>query len=179
MAGQYFYGFHVWGTPASKILQFCKDNKASVPRATWTDESKLHVTLRFVGDKCPDAPTGMDTLARLGVKLPPIKLHVKGMGTFNNRSGPRVLFATVSPLEELKQLNKEFGGNPATFTPHLTVAKLEDTGDAEPEFATLAQHNCTVDFGTCVIDELKLYQTQGGGKPYKVVAFHRLIGNAL
>lgn len=174
MAGNYFYGFHIHGEPVeSNLVGFAEKWSKTVPRATWTAYGKLHVTLKFVGKTQPET----ESFLHLCVKTRPIKLQVKSLGIFANRSGPRVLFACMSSAEtELKKLHAQLGGHPETFTPHLTLAKLEDLGDAEPEFANIAQSNTGIDFGHCLVDELRLYQTQGGGKPYRVVAWHRLLG---
>lgn len=173
MSGSYFYGFHIHGQPIEdNLVGFGKEWSKTVPRASWTGPSKLHVTLKFVGKTQPET----ESFLQLCVKTKPFKLNVKGLGTFNNRSGPRVLFARLEPFTLLSVLHGNLGGHPETFTPHLTLAKLEDIGDAEPEFANIAQRNTNLDFGSCLVDELRLYQTQGEGRPYRVVAWHRLLG---
>lgn len=173
MSGSYFYGFHIHGNPVEhNLTSFSRESSKLVPRATWTDLGKLHVTLKFVGKTQPET----ESFLQLCVKTKPFKLSVKGLGTFNNRSGPRVLFARLEPFTLLSALHGNLGGHAETFTPHLTLAKLEDLGDAEPEFANIAQQNTGVDFGHCLVDELRLYQTQGEGRPYRVVAWHRLLG---
>lgn len=173
MAGTFFYGFHIHGQPIEgNLTSFARESSKLVPRASWTDQSKLHVTLRFIGKTEPET----ESFLQLCVKTAPFKLSVKGLGTFNNRSGPRVLFARLEPFTLLSALHGNLGGHPETFTPHLTLAKLEDIGDAEPEFANIGQRNVNIDFGSCLVDELRLYKTQGEGKPYSIVAWHRLFG---
>lgn len=172
MSGSYFYGIEV---KLPKVLGFVREVQARVPRAIWTDESKLHVTLLFVGKTLP-ATAG--ELPRIACGFAPFHLQARGFGTFNNRSGPRVLYAQVHPAEQLKKLNEELGGRIDSFTPHLTLAKLEDIGDAEPELVKIAQNYHTLSFGDCLVDELRLYQTQGEGRPYKIVAWHRLCGTS-
>lgn len=174
MSGNYFYGFHITGLPVSSVLKFVEGIKGQVPRATWTDASKLHVTLKFAGKSEPSG--GGQDMIELCKKQYPLMLRIKGLGTFNSRNGPRVLFACMEPTDVLKKWHEDLGGRAETFTPHLTLAKLEDVGDAEPLFAKLAQDHHAVNFDACCIDELRLYQTQGDGKPYRIVAWHRLIG---
>lgn len=170
MSGKYFYGVELH---SDKVLEFADLVKHRVPRATWTDKDKLHVTMLFVGDKCP---TNEEEFRHLCFTSKPFRVKLRGLGTFNNRSGPRVLFARPEPAEELKRLHGELGGNINTFTPHLTIAKLEDIGDAEPDFIKIATEYPSIDFGSCLVDELRLYQTQGSGRPYRVAAWHRLCG---
>lgn len=174
MPGSYFFGFKVGGKIADEVLKTILVHRDRVPRATWTDESKLHVTVKFVGKSLP---VNVDEeFHRVCVQAGHFKLNLKGAGTFNNRSGPRVLFAQLTDgLEHVKLLHKELGGT-EHFSPHLTLAKLEDIGDAAPEFAVLAQELVGFSFGHCVVEQLSLYQTQGDGKPYRVVACHRLLG---
>ena len=172
MSGTFFYGLEAH---LPKAVEFAQQVKSRVPRATWTDKDKLHVTLLFKGKTCP---TDTESFLRLCAETPPFRLKVKGFGTFNNRSGPRVLFGRCEPIDVLKDLHARLGGHAETFTPHLTIAKLEDIGDAEPDFANIVQQYHTFDFGDCLVDELKLYQTQGEGRPYRVAAWHRLCGTS-
>ena len=175
MAGNYFYGFKVGGRIADEVLKTILVHRDRVARATWTDESKLHVTVKFVGKNL--ASNVDEEFHRVCVQASQFKLSLKGAGTFNNRSGPRVLFAQLDTgIDHVKLLHKELGGT-EHFSPHLTLAKLEDIGDASPEFAVLAQELVGVSFGHCVVEQLALYQTQGDGKPYRTVACHRLLGN--
>lgn len=176
MPGAYFYGFKIGGGLADNVLKTILVHKDKVPRATWTDESKLHITMKFIGKTLP--ANADEQLARACFEFKPFIMTLCGVGTFNNKSGPRVLYATPSPLssEHLANLHTSLGGNSDSFTAHLTLAKLEDIGDAAPEFAHLQRELHGVDFGKMLVDEVALYQTQGSGKPYKVVAWHRLLG---
>lgn len=175
MAGNYFYGFHIGFQVAASVLQAVETYRSHVPRATWTDESKLHMTLLFAG-KTYRGGNDLPEFTELCKSAAPLRLSFRGAGTFNGRSGPRVLFAKPVQTDILKQWHKMLGGNPETFTPHLTLAKLQEVGDADSALATAAQCLTGHDFGACFVDELRLYQTMGDGQPYKIVAWHKLIG---
>jgi 2'-5' RNA ligase len=173
MAGKYFFGFHVTGDASTSVLETVAKLKDSIPDATWTSKDKLHVTILFAGNSVRGGE-GISQMEQLCRKTPPLRLQFKGAGTFNSMNGPRVLFARPVQHDVLKHWHHELGGDPSTFTPHLTLAKMES--GAAAEFPVLAQQLVRHDFGSCFVDELRLYQTMGDGNPYRVVAWHKLIG---
>lgn len=175
MSGTYFYAVELH---LPKALEFVEQCKSRVPRATWTDKDKMHLTVLFRGKTCPESHQEVEAFRQLCCETTPLLVKARGCGIFNNRSGPRVLFARVEPQDSLKTWHAALGGNPGTYTPHLTLAKLEDIGDADPEFANLAQEYHALDFGAALVGELRLYQTQGEGRPYRVVAWHRFCGSS-
>lgn len=172
MAGNLFYGFHVNAAKVhEQVTALIGSIKDIVPRATWTTPEKLHVTVLFLG-KAPDVGAA-DRLVRACTGKAAFPIRVQGAGYFVNRQGPRVLYANVGHAGKLVDLHSDLGGK-GSYTAHLTLAKLEDKGDFEPEFANLARQLHDHDFGTALVSGITLYRTAGDGKPYEVVAEHRL-----
>lgn len=170
MAGNLFYGFDILNAKVQEqLLQLVKDLGDTVPRATWTKQDKMHVTLRFLGN-VPIDPASDDLM---GLQHKSFQCEVKGAGYFVNRNGPRVLFAELTNKASLQSLYEALGGN-GVYNPHLTIAKLESSGDSEPLFATYAKSLSDHVFGPILVSSVKLYQTQGNGQPYKVLAERRL-----
>lgn len=172
MAGNLFYGIHLNNASlTAKLLSVVAEHSPRVPRALWTSEEKLHITLLFIGGVPEEEPA--ERLAKACRGRTPFALKVHGAGCF----GSRVLFANLSPVWELQALNKALGGKGA-FNPHLTLAKLEKSGDSAIEFHSIAESLNKPDqpeYGRALVESVKLYRTVGGGKPYEVVAEHRLV----
>ncbi len=173
MSGNLFYGFCVNNESLRQnLMAFSETNRSVVPRATWTGEGKFHVTLLFLGKGPSD--TYSDRLTRVCAGKAPFVVKASGAGIFTNREGPRVLYAELSPVAVMRTLHSELGGK-GMFNPHLTLAKLEEKGDFAPEFKTLASGLTGHEFGSALIESIKLYRTVGDGAPYEVVAEHRLV----
>jgi 2'-5' RNA ligase len=171
--GDLFYGFHVNSTSVqSSVRDFVADMQESVPRATWTTPEKLHVTVLFLGN-VPEQGAS-DRLQRACSGKAPFFIKVQGAGYFTNRGGPRVLYAVVGHGGKLLDLHTDLGGKGA-YTAHLTLAKLEDKGDFEPSFKAISDSLSDHSFGSALVSGITLYRTVGGGKPYEVVAEHRLV----
>lgn len=172
MAGNLFYGFHVNAAKVhEQVMSLIDTLKDSVPEATWTTPEKLHVTVLFLG-KTPETGAA-DRLARACSGKAAFPIRVQGAGYFVNRGGPRVLYANVGHAGKLVDLHTDLGGK-GNYTAHLTLAKLEEKGAFEPQFVDMARRLHDHDFGTALVSGITLYRTAGDGKPYEVVAEHRL-----
>jgi RNA 2',3'-cyclic 3'-phosphodiesterase len=170
-----FYGFEISNPGVvANILGTVEDIRGLVPRATWTSPEKLHVTVLFLGEIPVE---GADQLLQKAcLSRSPFSVTMKGAGVFMGRPGPRVLYAEMSRnTHHIQGLHTALGGK-GRMTPHLTLAKLENKGDAAMEFNVLAKQLVNHEFGTSLVSSVKLYRTQGSGLPYEVVAVHRLLG---
>ena len=109
-----------------------------VPGARWVQPEQMHLTLRFIGEV--DGGVFRDIKDGLaGIKAPGFSLQVKGLGFFPPRKTPRVLWAGISPVEEVNTLRNRIenrligmGLEPEgrKYSPHITLARLHDTPPA-------------------------------------------------
>lgn len=109
-----------------------------VPGARWVQPEQMHLTLRFIGEV--DGGIFRDIKEGLaGIKAVPFSLQVKGLGFFPPRKAPRVLWAGISPVEEVSTLRNRIenrlvgmGLEPEgrKYSPHITLARLHDTPPA-------------------------------------------------
>ena len=103
--------------------------------ARWVQAEQMHLTLRFIGEVdggiFRDIKEGLAT-----IKAPPFSLQVKGLGFFPPRKPPRVLWAGVTPVEQVSGLRNRIenvlvgmGLEPEgrKYSPHITLARLRDT----------------------------------------------------
>lgn len=103
-----------------------------VSGARWQSDDQLHLTLRFIGEV--DRHVADDVAAALGaVHHPPFAIALNGIGTFERRGQPEILWAGVTPHEPLKALHKKIdqacaraGVEPdrRAYHPHITLARL-------------------------------------------------------
>lgn len=101
--------------------------------ARWLDDEQIHLTLRFIGEV--DRHAAEDIQAALGsIHHPRFELAVSGLGAFERRGQPEVLWAGVAPQEPVKSLHKKIdqaiarlGLEPErrAYSPHITLARLK------------------------------------------------------
>ncbi len=104
-----------------------------IPGARWTDESQLHLTLRFIGEV--EEPTLPDIVEALRLIRPPgFELGLEGIGIFGKLRQARVLWAGVTASQDLDHLQgkieaalQALGLEPEgrKFHPHVTLARLK------------------------------------------------------
>jgi 2'-5' RNA ligase len=134
-------------------------------RVSWVHESRMHLTLHFLGEA--DAVLEQRALLALAepVPLAPFALAFDGVGFFPPRGSPRVLWLGVSRgLSEIglvhQEINRRLGTPPTASEPfkaHLTLARFRDRvprGEIREITAIEAQA------GPCVIDRVTLYESR-------------------
>jgi RNA 2',3'-cyclic 3'-phosphodiesterase len=104
-----------------------------VSGARWQSDDQLHLTLRFIGEA--DRHAEADLVAALAaVRHPPFEIAIEGIGSFERRGEPQVLWAGVTPRAELKALHKKvdqacqragFAPEGRAYAPHITLARLK------------------------------------------------------
>jgi 2'-5' RNA ligase len=104
-----------------------------VSGARWQSEDQLHLTLRFIGEV--DRHVEADLVAALsGVHHPPFEIALDGLGSFERRGETGVLWAGVTPHDQLRSLHKKVdqacqraGLTPErrAYSPHITLARLK------------------------------------------------------
>jgi|SRR5215217_7514813 len=119
--------------PPKPIRHLLLAAMGGVSGARWQSEDQLHLTLRFIGEV--DRHRAQDIHAALGgVHHPAFEIALNGLGTFDRRGQPEVIWAGVTPHEALSALHKKIdqaiarvGVEPdrRAFHPHITLARLK------------------------------------------------------
>lgn len=104
--------------------------------ARWQTDDQLHITLRFIGEV--NGRVADDLLSALGaVRHAAFEIALNGIGTFDRRGQPEIIWAGLTPQEELKALHKKVdhacvraGLEPdrRAYHPHITLARLGRSG---------------------------------------------------
>lgn len=118
--------------PPQEIRDRLIDLMEGIEGARWQDDDQLHLTLRFIGEV--DRHRAEDIAAALAsIRHPCFEIALSGLGTFGRRGQPAILWAGVTPEEDLKALHKKIdlalqrtGLEPEhrAYSPHITLARL-------------------------------------------------------
>ncbi len=145
----------------------------------------IHLTLKFLGDvpKARVEPI-TDALRRAVERHSPFKTQLGEVGVFPDRRNPRVLWAGLQgDLEPLKALQRDveealarigFAREPRAFSPHLTLARLQD-GASPTDRRTAAEALFLADFRAGLdinVESASLIQSilKPGGAVYETLA---------
>ena len=152
-----------------------------VSGARWQDEDQIHLTLRFIGEV--DRHRAEDVHAALGaVHHPRFDIALAGVGAFDRRGEPTVLWAGVAPQEPLKILHKKvdqaiarIGLEPErrAYAPHITLARLPYGSGPVGGFLETAGRLASPPFP---VEEFRLYESRltPDGAVYAVVERYSL-----
>jgi 2'-5' RNA ligase len=110
-----------------------------LPGARWVPEENFHVTLRFIGEV--GEASFDDIVAALStVTVAAFDLAVAGMGHFERKRRPTMLWAGVDANDNLLQLHDRiesalrragFPSEERRYEPHVTLARFDGTASAE------------------------------------------------
>ena len=104
-----------------------------VSGARWQSDEQIHLTLRFVGEVDRHRLRDIDA-ALCGIHHRPFEIAVNGLGTFDRRGQPEVIWAGVAPHAPLHALHNKVdqaiarvGIEPEqrAYLPHITLARLK------------------------------------------------------
>jgi len=98
-------------------------------------DDQLHLTLKFIGEV--ESSRLLDIHESLGViSHPRFSISLKGVGTFPPRGTPRVLWAGITPVENVTRLRRTIENKLAEisipkegkkYSPHITLARLRNS----------------------------------------------------
>jgi len=146
----------------------------------------LHVTLNFIAET-PAEKTEMIKTALASIPTrEPIPINFRGLGFFPNDRRPRVLWAGINAGAELAELAGAVETSLAplgiprderTFSPHLTLARLETPRVLEALQDTVKKAG-QIKFGVTTATEFHLYQSvlKPGGAEYTRLATFSFAG---
>jgi 2'-5' RNA ligase len=106
-----------------------------VPGARWIPAENMHLTIRFIGDV--DEPTAGDLAEVLAaVRARAFDVVIEGVGAFSRGCKPSLLWAGVARNDALMHLQERIESalvraglppEPRKFSPHVTLARLNDS----------------------------------------------------
>ena len=160
-----------------------------LPKVRWQTLDQFHLTLRFIGEV--EQSRAEEIRLLLGAfDFKPFKIRISGVGTFGTRRNPRMVWAGVEGVSQLKALHEKItnvirrAGVPPEerkYTPHVTLGRLKgDNGNKLQEFL---ENNRDLYLERFEVSAFNLMQSHLGnsGAHYRVVETYpaRSIAEAL
>ncbi|TFI57374.1 RNA 2',3'-cyclic phosphodiesterase [Sphingomonas parva] len=167
--------------PPAAIRERLLGLMGGVRGARWQTDDQLHLTLRFIGDVDRHQAEDVDA-ALSSLHHPRFDLALDGIGAFDRRGAPTVLWAGVSPIAPLKSLHKKIdqalvraGLEPErrAYAAHITLARIARGGGPVEPFLVGAGSVSSPPFP---VDEFVLCQSHltPAGAVYETVARYAL-----
>lgn len=126
----------------------------TAPSLSWADESRLHLTLKFLGAQPPEVVGPIaDAMRDVAGRHRSFALRVSEVGAFPNFRRARVVWIGVARDPRLELLHHDvelacerlgFEVEGRAFRPHLTLARVRERTDVE-ELRRLARASKQVD----------------------------------
>lgn len=180
----------------SIIRKAIKPLQTAWPGIRWTDDSQLHITLKFLGDVPVNEIHQVIEAAQQAVRnREAFDLVLEGLGAFPNLDHPRTVWIGISEgLEDLQELSDRietelmplgFHRENRPFTPHITIGRIKQSKPNRNERQakksvidtpiSLADDFFTKEsdrfFGSCPVDEIVVYASElfPDGPQYEVL----------
>jgi 2'-5' RNA ligase len=141
--------------------------KAELPGTRWATPESMHVTLKFLGQTDPlKLEFVRAALAKIGSSQP-ISLKFRGIGFFPDEKHPRVMWCGIESSPNLFDLSSgiehslaslAFEPETRTFTPHVTLARLNSARNIE-KLVRAAAPLKSYDFGAARESEFHLFES--------------------
>lgn len=152
------------------ILDATAPLRETAPEASWVDEPRLHLTLKFLGEQPAERLDEISAaLSGVAAAHRSIVMGVGGVGAFPNFRRARIVWLGVEQDPRLELLHHdielayealefELEGRP--FRPHLTLARLKHRLPEE-QLRKLSRAAKRVDFRTeCDVQSIDLMQSE-------------------
>jgi 2'-5' RNA ligase len=129
-----FIAINLPGAERRAIAEATAPLRDAAPSVGWVDETRLHLTLKFIGERPADAAAALAAALR-GAAAPhaPLTLEIGGLGAFPTKRRPRLIWLGVAPDPKLELLHHDVEAACAAlgydvegraFRPHLTLGRV-------------------------------------------------------
>ncbi|MBB6282686.1 RNA 2',3'-cyclic phosphodiesterase [Geobacillus subterraneus] len=180
----YFIAVPLTAEAKQAIRRFAEDTASWLPFRTWVHEQDYHITLAFLGDVPPEKMDPLcEAMAAASARCAPFSLRLAGLGTFGERTAPRIFWQGVEAEKALDALRRDvyeacrtlgFSLDRRPFVPHITIARKWQ--GAEP-FGPETLDSLPAAAAVFSVPEIVLYRTNMDQTPkYEVIASFPLLG---
>lgn len=166
----------------ARLKEFSERMRKRAPAARWVRVEGIHLTLKFIGEVEEERVEKVRRALEPVRADSPVEVEYRGAGFFPSERNPRVFWAGTEAGPVLMKLAAEIerrleplgiARESREFRAHLTLARFERPGDAEPVRRAMAE-SPAIEFGRSVEREFYLYQSKlgpGGARYTRLAAF--------
>ena len=160
MSHRLFFGIR----PPRAIREALLAIMSDVDNARWQDDTQLHLTLRYIGEVDTHMAEDVANTAS-SLCFDPFEMAVSGVGIFEKKHRPTLLYARITPAEtlmryqrKLERILQQCGLKPEDrkFVPHITIARLNS---ASGPVAPFLARNAGLALGPWRVDSYILYES--------------------
>jgi RNA 2',3'-cyclic 3'-phosphodiesterase len=169
-----------------RIALFLEGIRGFAPGARWVRSESLHVTLKFIGEKLPEAVEQIKSSLK-AIRGEAVEINFRSYGFFPTAKAPRVFWIGIEAGLQLEQLASAvddamfalgIAREDHAFSPHLTLARGGKSGaprqkgdGPNAKFKRLQERLSALpqpEFGTMTAREFFLYHSKlsPGGSQY-------------
>ena len=151
-----FLAINLEPTLRRAIVDAAAPLRLAAPSLNWVDESRLHLTLKFLGEVPEDLMMRLsNTMDEIARRHRSFSMRIGEVGAFPNFRRARVVWMGIErdPRLELVHHDLElacerhgFDLEGRAFRPHLTLARVKERPDLE-ELRQLSRASKKIDFG--------------------------------
>lgn len=167
------------------VRRYLTSLQTGIRGARWQRDDQLHLTLKFIGEV--DEGTARDLDALLAdIQMPAFSIAIDGAGLFGSMEKPRILWAGISPQDQVARLHDKvdmasrrlgLGLEDRKFSPHVTLARITSGRAAAPGVATFLEAHGGLMTPAFPVREFRLYSSHvtEAGSVYRVEARYDLL----
>jgi 2'-5' RNA ligase len=152
------------------IVEVTQPLRNAAPTVKWVDESRLHLTLKFLGEQPDDVVAALtDSMTEMARGHRRFGMRMRGYGAFPNFRRARVVWLGVEQDARLELLHHDvevscqtlgFELEGRAFRPHVTLGRVSERMD-EPVLRQLARASRKIDFDEeVVVESLDLMRSE-------------------
>ena len=167
--------------PSAKLKPLSKS-------ARWARPEGMHVTLKFIGHVDAERLDAIRAALATVRSNAPVDMEIRGVGFFPDQHRPRVLWCRIEASANLAPLARDVErtlgplGIPREerkFTPHLTLARLQDSYGVE-KLVRAAEEMKSQAFGATRQTEFHLFEsvTKPSGAEYRKIESYAFVKEA-
>lgn len=178
MTSRLFIALHIPDFILDAIIEARDEIYPADKNIRWEPKSKLHITLKFLGDVETDNIDYItSSLKEIVEEHSRIKLSFSKFGMFYFKKNPRILWLGLNYSEELNSLHKRiderlaeigFERDERKFKPHLTLLRVRGRED---NYSLMKFLKTKVNFPDFEASEISLIKSElkSGGSVYTIV----------
>lgn len=151
------------------ILDATAPLREAAPNLSWADESRLHLTLKFLGENADDVvPRLTHVVDTVAERHRPFAIRIADIGAFPNFRRANVVWMGIERDPRLELLHHDvelacetqgFELEGRAFRPHLTLARVKSRTE-ESELRQLSRASKRIDFeGETIVQSVDLMKS--------------------